>query len=531
MCPGSRNAPFLQAFERDSNFTCHSLVDERSAAYVALGMILKLSAPVVIVTTSGTAALNLAPAVAEANMQNLPLLVLTADRPEEFPSQFTNQRINQKNLYSGNARGFLQVDEPESTKDLQMQAQRINDFLVTLHSERPGPLHINFLFNEPLYEALPARVSEIAFKLKPSEQNSETGVIPAEEVEKITDFISKQSRILILAGMGNYTREMKGWLGQMSRQSQTAVFAENLANLGGSEFIITPELALGGANDEELYDLQPDMVLCIGGQIVSKRARLYIQGMNNTSVLSYENLSVKDLLKLKDKLSEETKKYKAPCNNAYQKAWKVIESRAITVAADYLEQAEYSNVYVMKKVIDKARPGTHVHLGSSGSIRYSQLLTTREDLNYQSNRGTSGIDGCLSTAVGAAMVSEKEHLAILGDLSFAYDSNALWNRNFPGNLNIVVLNDKGGGIFRIIDGPERMSFFEEYSVAYHRVSIEHLVHVFGLHYIYASSERELDSALNKIFKSRVKPTVIEVDTATAENSTIFKNFYKTIKKQ
>jgi 2-succinyl-5-enolpyruvyl-6-hydroxy-3-cyclohexene-1-carboxylate synthase len=166
-----------------------------------------------------------------------------------------------------------------------------------------------------------------------------------------------------------------------------------------------------------------------------------------------------------------------------------------------------------------------VHLGNSSTIRNSQLIRARSGLNYYSNRGISGIDGSVSTAVGAAMVSSAPHLLLVGDLSFVYDSNALWNRNFPKNLKIVVMNDGGGGIFRLLDGPGRMEFFEEFSVTHHPVSLELLSQSFGRTYMRVDGLDGLGEQLEVLFSEGARVSVLEVDTTSGENSRIFKELF------
>ena len=174
---------------------------------------------------------------------------------------------------------------------------------------------------------------------------------------------------------------------------------------------------------------------------------------------------------------------------------------------------------------------TVVHLGNSGTIRYSQLYPSRSELRYYANRGASGIDGSLSTAVGAAMVSEELHVIILGDLSFIYDSNGMWNKDFPDNLKIIVLNDGGGGIFRIIEGPDRMPFFEEFSVTHHPVSIQLLAEAFGRSYRLAKDFSDLQSNLALLFEKESGFSLLEVETSKSENSRIFTQFIKSIQEQ
>jgi len=153
-------------------------------------------------------------------------------------------------------------------------------------------------------------------------------------------------------------------------------------------------------------------------------------------------------------------------------------------------------------------------------------VPVRRDLLYYSNRGTSGIDGSVSAAVGASLVSDRTHVLVVGDLSFVYDSNALWNKNFPQNLKIIVLNDGGGGIFRLLEGPDRMDFFEEYSVTHHPVSLELLSQAFGRDCSRVTNREELQEKLETLFSPGSILSVLEVDTTGSENSRIFKQFFK-----
>jgi len=180
----------------------------------------------------------------------------------------------------------------------------------------------------------------------------------------------------------------------------------------------------------------------------------------------------------------------------------------------------------LARILKALPPQTIVHLGNSATIRLSQLVRARPDLQYYSNRGISGIDGSFSSAVGAAMVSNQQHLLILGDLSFVYDSNALWNKNFPENLKIVVLNDGGGGIFRLLDGPDRMGFFEEFSVTHHPVSLELLSTAFGRTVSRVASMEELEQRMPLLWSPGHGVSVLEVDTTQSDNRRIYKDLFK-----
>jgi len=512
IAPGSRNAPLTQLFTSDKRFSCHSIVDERSAGYVALGMARQLNEPVVLVTTSGTAVLNLSPALAEAFQQQVPLLVLTADRPLEMLSQFNNQVCDQRAPYFNFSKGFLELPaEPREESDLEQGMQAVEKLFQEAVSYPAGPVHLNLPLTEPLYEPLPGSIlSRGEAKIDSLSHSSGTSSLP------VIDMAGK--KVMILAGMGKSDSGLQEMLEQVQACRQAVVVAENISNLNSGLFVSTPELVLAGASEKERNALAPDLLISFGQQVVSKRMKLFVQSLENLEIKELqENPAVIDALKELPASPQS--------DNPYQRLWKEVEDRECGRAETYFQQAPFGNLTAVVRILEAAPPQTVIHLGNSATIRNSQLLRTRPDLLYYSNRGVSGIDGSLSAAVGAAMVSEHQHLLILGDLSFIYDSNALWNKNFPENLKIVVLNDGGGGIFRLLDGPDRMDFFEEFSITHHPVSLELLSGAFGRRFARAASFDELDHHMSTLCTPGSGLSVLEVDTTTSENSRIFKDLF------
>jgi len=510
--PGSRNAPLIQLFTGHPGFSCYSIVDERSAGYVALGMARELNEPVGIVTTSGTAVLNLSPAVAEAFHQHIPLVVLTADRPREKISSFDNQVIDQEAPYFNHSKGFYQLPfELRTRAELERALGAVGQLLAEATRHLPGPVHLNIGLQEPLYEKLPEPLPDLIKPLEPSDRHVGKPDLLPELAHK---------KVLLLAGMGFYEKEIP-LLIKLSSSLDGVVIAENIANLHADLFIAHPELLLAGATESELLELTPDVVISFGGQVVSKRLKLFLESVNGAVFLEIEENPILVL--------EEVDRVIGPGNgtgyNSYLERWKEIEVRESERAAKYLDEAPFSIFTVIQRILAESPGGTVVHLGNSSTIRYSQLLPVRHDLVYQSNRGTSGIDGSVSSAVGAAMVSENLHLLLVGDLSFVYDSNALWNQHFPDNLKIVVLNDGGGGIFRLLQGPDRMDFFEEFSVTHHQVSLEMLSQAFGRAFQRINSMEELNKKMVHLFQPGSAVEILEVDATESENSRIFKEFF------
>jgi 2-succinyl-5-enolpyruvyl-6-hydroxy-3-cyclohexene-1-carboxylate synthase len=512
ICPGSRNAPLIQLFTSNKFFSCQSIVDERSAGYVAMGMARELGKPVLVVTTSGTAVLNLAPAVAEAYQQRIPLIVMTADRPLESIPQFNNQWLDQEAPFYAHSKGFFQLPvNDRHPEDLERMLYHVQRLLDSASDFPRGPVHLNVPLEEPLYETLPKPIMErrVEKLISGSPEINESQILQVPE----------DHRILVLAGMGSPNKTLQDSLLRLIGSRQAVVVAENIANLPREEFISHPELCIAWSDEKERETLKPDLVISFGGQVVSKRLKLLLQGPDRPKHIEIEENAavVLDDLANQHPLSENN-------TNKFQELWYGIEKRVFTMAQKRFEALPFSNLSAIQSIIDVAPAQSVLHLGNSSSIRYSQVASMRSDLRYFSNRGTSGIDGCVSAAVGAAMVSDKIHILVVGDLSFAYDSNAMWNKDFPGNLKIIVINDGGGGIFRLLDGPEHMDFFEEYQVTHHPVSIELLAQSYGRVTRRAENEMELRAGLEALLSAEGNISLLEVDTSGSENSRIFKGF-------
>jgi len=524
LCPGSRNAPLIQLFTSREQFRCHSVVDERSAGYVALGMARQLGEPVAVVTTSGTAVLNLAPALAEAFHQRVPLVAITADRPLEKIPRFNNQWLDQEAPFFASTKGFYQtpprVNEPEDLEQILRHLDALVEAAVTLPA---GPVHINIPLEEPLYEPLPEPAAgKYGEHTRPGEISAE---LAGEIIHQLREMIpSPDSRVLVLAGTGYPDPGFLHGLALLLEQHRWAMVAELTANLTGRQCIAHPELIMAMAGEPEREVLRPDLLLSFGGQVVSKRLKHFLQSLPD---LRHRELTPVEM--------EAISKYGTGDSPAvvpgisgpgdYLEAWKNQEELALEAAGEKLRNLPFGNFQAVRRVMERIPAGWSLHLGNSAAVRYAQLVPARGDLTYHANRGTSGIDGCVSTAVGAAMVSDEQHLLVVGDLGFVYDSNAMWNKDFPGNLRVVVLNDGGGGIFRLLEGPSRMDFFEEFSVTHHPVSLELLSQAFGRGFHRAENGEELEEKLDSLFKPGNLAVVLEVDTTGSENSRIFKDFF------
>lgn len=428
VCPGSRSAPLLQALVSSEGFSVHSVVDERSAGYQALGMAEATGRPVVVLTTSGTAAANLLPAACEAFFARKRIILLTADRPVEAVGREQNQAIFQTGLFGPHVRW---AGEPSADGTLP------TDAVAEIRHPIAGPVHINVPLVEPLYADAPwpaQAVDLAAFEVDTWDRAGDAG---------FAEQLAAARRPLVLVG-----QQEPGGL-SIADGCALPVAGELLANLGVST---PPETWI---YDE---DLLPDLVITVGGAFVSKflRERIKASGAAHWHWGPKPDTPVFDRTMHRVPssfdwsaitLTEGQAEYAAAFNAAQDQAGQRIRA----ISAEGFESQIWP-------IIEQALPSpTEIHLGNSLAVRLACLtLTGPTRHRWWSNRGTSGIDGCLSTAVGHALANpDRMRLAVLGDLSFFYDHNALWQKEAIPNLKVVVIQNRGGAIFRALPGPSR----------------------------------------------------------------------------
>ena len=527
--PGSRNAPLIKVLYNHFKNKCISLVDERSAAYFALGIALRTKKPAVIVSTSGTAALNFAPAIAEAFHQSIPLIALTADRPQEWIDMQDNQTIRQKNIYAENCKASYNLPiESNTTDDIWYTNRILNEAHNYAISEKPGPVHINIPLREPLYDSIPD--TEFFQEISCSETS---GFTPQENHIKNWNLAQ---RILIIGGQHVPDKRLNDAINTIAEQDQrVVVFAEPISNLQGDSIISRPDLLLTEYRKKP-ETFRPDLIISFGGQIVSKRLRTFIRNLartkhwhisangKHTDTFQQLNTVIKAL---PADFFEAIGKYAQTTNTSeYASQLKDMYQASITNLTALTANLPYSDLSVFKNLALSFKKENILFAGNSSVVRYIQFFQTVCHAIY-ANRGTSGIDGCLSTAAGIAHSTNKKVIAVIGDLSFVYDSNGLWNRELPPNLKIIVINNKGGGIFSLIPGPAEQEAFEELIEAYHPVDISKLASAFGIEHYLVEDINQLD-ATYKAFCQTSVCSILEIKTPKEANAKVFNNFIKHI---
>ena len=532
IAPGSRNAPLILAFTAHPGIECLSITDERSAGYFAVGIAQHSGEAVALICTSGTAVLNFAPAVAEAYYQNLPLIVITADRSAETIDQADGQTIRQSDIYTNYIKTSVELPvETTQTVDLTFSDRQVSQAIDTALSIPYGPVHINVPLREPIYEAIP----EIHSNPKIIKTVSSDVSVSKESLQKLTEAWKFYSRKLIIIGVQPKNENLNALATKLANENDIVVIGENISNISGTNIINRPEVFFASLSTEVKELFKPDLLITIGHSAISKQMKLFLKEFQPVEHWQFESSlpyadTYKSLTTIVPGKAVETLeamplgKTKSGFAKTYQQQMDTIGKRH----DKFIKDAPLSDMSAVTKLLKLVPSDTVLQLANSTSVRWTQLFPSRNDLSYYCNRGTSGIDGSLSTAAGFAYSSKQNTVYLTGDLSFIYDSNGMWNNYLGGNFKVIVMNNNGGNIFKFIGDQKLMKSCEEFFTTPHHVKIKSLVEAYGLEYLACTKTEELEEILIRIF-SADKATVLEIFTDAALNTENYKGYFKNIK--
>lgn len=533
LSPGSRNAPITLVFSRNSDLQCFHIVDERSAAFFALGMAIQSGTPTALVCTSGSAVLNYAPAIAEAYYSEIPLIIITADRPYEWIDQDESQTIRQKNTYENYILGSFELPAEHKPDNEWLHARIVNDAINLACGKTKGPVHINVPLAEPLYrttayEPDTIRITELA---------ATHSQLTESAIETLQNDWKKYQKKLILVGSHEPDAELESLLSVVAIDDSVVILTENTSNLNSEHFFEGTDKLISGLHPEKHQDYVPDLLVTIGQRLVSRRIKTWLRKQDQMQhwhideggrpIDAYQHLTRIYPLKPVDFLRHISGNLNV--ESTYRLLWEQRKTETNLAHEQFLPLAKYSDLKVFHQIINHLQGNWILHAGNSTPIRYLQLFKKLKSITYFANRGTSGIDGSLSTAVGYAWNSKHPNLVILGDLSFFYDSNGLWNQYLKPNLKIIVINNSGGGIFRIIEGPSAQPELEDAFEVKHSFQSGKLAETFGLNYFTASSEEELSTELKSFLKEQDKPALLEIFTPNEDNPKILNAYFEHLK--
>ncbi len=541
--PGSRNAPLTIGFSENPEMKCYSIVDERCAAFFALGIAQQIHKPVVLVCTSGSALLNYYPAISEAFYSDVPLVVLSADRPIERIDIGDGQTIRQKNvfenhiLYSANLYSEIfseKTIEDQQVRQKQHEAQKHNQREVNLALnkaiEKQGPVHINVPFYEPLYDKIEKTTVD------PINVPLETPVYQFSNIlqgKMISDW-NTAKRKMVLIGVNPPEVVDQKWIDHFADDPSVLVLTETTSNIHHASHINCIDQLISTLTVEEFKELQPDILLTIGGMVVSKRIKAFLRTHQPRCHWHIDAKKALDTyfcltehIKLKPNLFfSEFLPHVKDNNSSYKSQWLQIRDQRRERHTEYLQRVAFTDLKVFEIMFNHIPDNQMIQLSNSSTVRYAQLFSINKSFKVYCNRGTSGIDGSTSTAIGAALASQIPTTLITGDLSFFYDSNALWNSYIPSNFKIIIINNEGGGIFRILPGKEESTNFETYFETTHHLTALHLSKMYGLGYQKATNKEQLLEAIIKMYQNNESPQILEVFTPRGKNDSTLIDYFK-----
>lgn len=547
--PGSRNAPLTLSFTKNPFFSCYSIVDERSAGFFALGMAQQLLEPVAVVCSSGSAMLNYYPAVAEAYYSDIPLVVVSADRPSYKIDVGDGQTIRQENIFekhigysaslkqdvvhsSETARRMESLGQNESQESIQIfNTAEIGKALDCAFTEN-SPVHINIPFEEPLY----GTVADSGIKIPP--HNGYEKLTGEEDWPELASLWNKSQRKMVLIGVNQPNTIDEEILQGLASDSSVLVFTETTSNVNHPLFFPSIDSIIApiekSENKEELFKkLRPDLLVTFGGLIVSKKIKAFLRKYQPKTHWHIDSKKAYDTffclskhIKTSPNIFLEEIMQDSPMEGSgYRDHWLGVKSAYGQKRKEYLTKIPFSDFSVFDQVLRNIPEGYQIHLANSSTVRYAQLFPMNSSLKVFCNRGTSGIDGSTSTAIGAAVNHEQPTLLITGDLSFFYDSNGLWNSYTRADFRIILINNSGGGIFRILPGFEETEDFSTFFETSHNHTAEHLAEMFNFNYQKVENEQELENVLGNFYSISERPKILEVLTQRELNNKILLDYF------
>ncbi len=540
LSPGSRCAPLVLAFARHPSIKVKTISDERTAAFIALGIAQGTQRPVVLACTSGSAAYNYAPAVAEAFFRKIPLVVLTADRPPEWIGQQDGQTIWQEQLY-GKHVCYSGVSLPDlSHPDARWFLKRVMNEALNTAIEQSGPVHINLPFREPFY---PDKDEDFFYE-------SEKQFIPhhrshtdrLENTEVLNEIWQQSAKKLIVIGQMNPSEQEIQFLEMLIQSMNIPVVGDITSNIHKANGAIQRSDVFLNHLDPE--HVRPDLLITFGGAILSKKTKAFFRKhppAKHWHIQESGNVpdtfqSITDVLKISPgaflrHFAEQTSKdsFSKQKQENYFRLWEMESDRSARHLEDHFSSGEnFGEFDLVYETMKRLPEHCNLHLANSMAVRYANfcgVLSENKDITVFSNRGTCGIDGCTSTAVGTSLADpDRLNVLITGDLAFFYDRNAFWHKYELNNLRIIVLNNHGGGIFRMIQGPSSLPELEPYFETEQPLNARAICSEFNIEYMACNKRSKTGHFLNELMAGDNRIKLLELESDSKLNARILSSF-------
>lgn len=538
--PGSRSTPLTLAFENNKKIKKHIFVDERQSGFFALGLAKQSNLPVAIVTTSGTAAVELYPAIVEAYQNRVPLIVCTADRPAKLRNKGANQTINQDNLYKNHIRFFYDTGLPDLTKkSFEKLLNKTNQACrISLIANR-GPVHINLPFEKPLEPHLSTdQISEKKFE---EIENIDAGQIfygseslfKEEDLNQLLNQINKSSSGLIVVGPADFYEPLKRKIKKLSLTLRFPIFADGASNfrtgVKEKDLVITNYDAFLRSGEFQ-NKFQPDIIVQFGRTPTSTSLENYLSQIKSVRYIINEfgdcydpsgtakKIIKADVYSFIDNLLKNIDGTSKKKNSQWLKFLLQLDDLAEWLKVEFINNSHLIDETNIIWNIARNIPEKGVlFVSNSTPIRDLDYFLQKSPNNFivHQNRGASGIDGIISTALGIAEVTKERTFLLTGDLAFYHDLSSLLNAKTKYiNLTIILINNQGGGLFNFLPISESKEVLKKYFLTPVKLDFEKIIKTFGLDYKLVKTSTQLNLAINR--RSDI-PQVIEIKTDSVQS--------------
>lgn len=531
---GTRNIPFVNIVENDSDFNCYSVVDERNAAFFGMGISQKLQEPVVLACTSGTAASNYLTGVTEAYYSHVPLIIITFDRSPYTLDQLETQKINQPAIFEAVTKKSVSVPIIKDEDDVWYTQRIINEAMIALKQRNPGPVHINVALGGDTNALITGTLAQKAMDSVKSIDYID--FFMDEKWEKRAKELTEDKRVLIVMGqtypMDKYSKEL---INEFAKKIQCPILADNLSNFR-SENMIYSEAVIKAINGKTVKAFLPDIVISFGANFQER-----IKDVLKANKGKFEHWSIEPEGIVRDVFKSQTVLFETTVNRFFEKMNSLIEPNENSLqylndwkeleAAASLHEMEFTSFNTVKKFSENVPNDSIVHVAILNSTRLSQFFKFDESIEFYANVNTFGIDGCLPTFMGQACVTDKLSFLVIGDLSFFYGMNAIAIKHRKNNIRILVMNNGGAAEFHIQPDSNNMPTIDMHIGCAHNRSVKGWAESMGYEYLCADNEESLDREM-RLFVSpeHDKPVIFEVFTDMKKDGEYILNVYRELEK-
>jgi 2-succinyl-5-enolpyruvyl-6-hydroxy-3-cyclohexene-1-carboxylate synthase len=551
--PGSRSTPLTYALSQNKKIKSYVVIDERTSGFFALGIAKKVKSPVILVTTSGTAAAELYPAIIEAYQNRVPLIVCTADRPEYMQNTGTNQTINQNHLFNNHVRFFYDTGLPNiGLKKIKKLKDTTKNAFSICSLQNIGPVHINFPFEKPLEpDAFNAEIEENILLESLADDQTVGSNLNSELNNKIiykliTNFLRKPLEGLITVGPGNFSDSFVNVLENFSVRFSLPIFADASSGLRFRSNALSNIISNYDAlvrNEFFINTFAPKFVLHFGRPLTSSKLEDYLGIVKPKGFVINKFADVLDPTRKFKILQSDEEIFLTELNSFVEKNQNDF-TQSLTKLKYLDAQVEKIklNVFSISKklnepgislnILDSIPPNSNLMIGNSVPIRDLDFFASvlHKNINVFQNRGASGIDGITSTALGICSQSKKTTYLVIGDLSFFHDLNSLLiAKQYSIPLIIILINNNGGAIFRFLPIAEHKNIFEKYFLTPINLSYKKLVEAFEIDFKELNTAHDILTHI-KVSSVRKQAAVFEIKTNAEYSLQLRKKYWKKINK-